>query len=76
MMMEYIFSCDFCDAKFERFIESQEVSNNEGTVHLYREFPVNWSFVKSFTICGGHKIEVNETGIYVDNKLVKVIKHG
>lgn len=70
-MMQYTFRCDICDAEFERFIDAQELAEKEVIVHLYREFPANWSFVHGITVCSKHIFTVNNDGFFVDGKLIK-----
>jgi hypothetical protein len=76
MILEYIFTCDVCTRTFERFIESQEVTSLEGVIHLYREFPINWSYIHGMTVCGNHTVEIEKDAIYIDARLVKVLSHG
>ncbi len=71
-MMKYTFKCDICNAVFERFIEAHELKDEETDVHLYQEFPINWSFVRGVTICSRHTIVANTLGLYVDSALLKV----
>lgn len=72
-MMHYTFQCDICDTKFERFIEAQELTDREVIVHIYREFPANWSYIHGFTVCSKHTITLTEQGIFVDGNLIKAL---
>lgn len=76
MTTEYVFTCDICQRTFERFITSEDISNCEGIVHLYREFPINWSFIHGVTVCGKHTVKVTKDAFYVDSKLVKAVANG
>lgn len=71
-MQKMLFKCDLCEATLERWLEAYESIEGKNVVWVFKELPANWAVVRGLLICGKHEVLVNGTGVWIDDRLVRL----